>query len=219
MTTIDFVPPKLELPATVLTVNVTECTEFLMPVLVTVHGDPAHVPDPLAPLLHVHDTVAAVGEPFCVTVIRTLAVQRDPVVTREPWSDTDTTGAVTVTFWELVPVAPSSSVAVSVTLYVPLDAYVCDTVAPVPDAPSPKTHESEAIVPSVSDPDPVKEHASAVQECVNDADGGWFGGGGLPTSTSLGLNRDWSCTSSSGSWMPSPESSVQSWLPAPTTVE
>ena len=58
--------------------NVTECVEFLMPVLVTVHGVAAHVPDPLAPLLHAHDTVADVGEPFCVTVTSTLAFQRDP---------------------------------------------------------------------------------------------------------------------------------------------
>ena len=105
MTTIDFVPPKLELPATELTVNVTERVAFLMPVLVAVHGVAAHVPDPLAPLLHAHDTVADIGEPFCVTVTSTLAFQRDP----------DTTGAVTVTFWELLPVAPSSSVAVKVT--------------------------------------------------------------------------------------------------------
>ena len=55
-----------------------------MPVLVTVHGVAAQVPDPLTPLFHVHDTVADVGEPFCVTVTRTLAFQREPVLTREP---------------------------------------------------------------------------------------------------------------------------------------
>ena len=52
-----------------------------MPVFVTVHGDEEHVPDPLAPLLHVQETFLETGAPFCVTVITTLAFQRDPVLT------------------------------------------------------------------------------------------------------------------------------------------
>ena len=47
--------------------------------------------------------------------------------------------AVTVIGWLIVPVAPSSSVTVNVTVYVPAAAYVCDGLATVPAAvPSPK---------------------------------------------------------------------------------
>ena len=73
---IDFCPPKLELPPTVLTVSLTEAVRFLIPVFVTVHGDEEHVPDPVAPLLHVQETFVETGAPFCVTVITTLAFQR-----------------------------------------------------------------------------------------------------------------------------------------------
>ena len=41
-------------------------------------------------------------------------------------------GAVTVIGWLMVPVAPSSSVTVNVTVYVPAAAYVCVGLATVP---------------------------------------------------------------------------------------
>jgi hypothetical protein len=95
---------------------------------------------------------------------------------------------------------------------------VCDTVAPVPVVLSPKLHEYEVMVPSVSDPDPMNEHVSPAHEYVNDAVGGWFGGL-PPVSTILGANTEESWTSSSGSWMPSPDSSVQLKLPFVVSVE
>ena len=118
---IDFCPPKLELPPTVLTVSLTEAVRSLIPVIVTVQGDDEHVPDPVAPLLHVQAMLVETGDPFCVTVITTLAFQRGPAFTAFPWSDTTGIGAVTVTLCVALPVAPSSSVAVSVTPYVPAD--------------------------------------------------------------------------------------------------
>ncbi len=111
---IDFCPPKLELPPTVLTVSLTEAVLLLIPVFVTVHGVEEHVPDPLAPLLHVQDTLVEIGAPFRVTVMTTLARHLVPLLTALPWRETKG-GAVTVTSWVALPVAPSSSVAVRTT--------------------------------------------------------------------------------------------------------
>ena len=154
-----------------MTVSFTERVPLLIPVFVTVHGDDVQVPDPLAPLLHVQETLLETGVPPCVTEMSTLALHRDPVPVELPCRATDS-DAVTVTFWVALPVAPSSSVAVSVTGYVPADAYECAAEAPEAVVPSPKFHTSEAIAPSVSEPEPVNEHVSPLQEKVNDAVGG-----------------------------------------------
>jgi hypothetical protein len=70
-----------------------------------------------------------------------------------------------------------------------------------------------------ADAEPSNEHVSPVQEYANDAVGGWFGGGlPPPDSTITGVKTDPE-TSSRGSWIPSPESSVQSMFPLLTTVE
>src|SRR5947207_4256129 len=52
-----------------------------------------------------------------------------------------------------VAVAPWSSVTVTVAVYVPLAAKVCEVVTPEPVAPSPKFQSYDAIVPSRS-PEP-----------------------------------------------------------------
>lgn len=75
---VDVVPPKLVLPATVSTVNVTEPVRFAIPDVLTVHGVALQLPEPVAPLLHVQVTAAVL---FVVTV--TLAVQVDPLFVLE----------------------------------------------------------------------------------------------------------------------------------------
>lgn len=145
-TTSDFVPPKLELPFTAETVNVTDPTRFGMPDFETEHWPLAfvvHVPLPVVPLLHDHATVAPEsGEPLSVTVIVTFAVHFEPLLALEPASATLTPvpGELTVTFCDALPVAPALSVTVSVTAYVPPAAYVCEGSSAVELAPSPKVH-------------------------------------------------------------------------------
>jgi hypothetical protein len=151
--------------------SLTEAVPFLIPDLVTVHGVDEQVPDPLAPLLHVQETLVEIGAPFCVTETTTLAFHRDPLRVAVPCSATDG-GAVTVIVRVALPVALSSSVAVRVTEYVPANAYECDTDPPEAPDPSPKSHAREAIVPSESEPDPVNVHANPLHEKVNDAVGG-----------------------------------------------
>ena len=76
------------------------------------------------------------------------------------------------------------------------------------------------IEPSLSDePDASNEHERFVHEYVNDAVGAWFGGGPPPgPATVLGWKTTASETSSSGSLMPSPDSSVQARLPSAFSV-
>src|SRR5690348_2012966 len=57
-------------------------------------------------------------------------------------------GGSTLTLWVDVDVAPPLSVTVSVTEYVPPDAYTCCVAMPVPVVPSPKFHAYDTIVPS-----------------------------------------------------------------------
>src|SRR3954447_7322135 len=87
-------------------------------------------------------------------------------------------GAIALKTCEVVPVA-LPSLTVSVTLYVPTAAYVCDGVWPLPVVPSPKVQDQLAIeVPSGSlEPLPSKPQARPVQPPVNLAVGGVFGGG------------------------------------------
>jgi hypothetical protein len=68
-------------------------------------------------------------------------------------------GTETVTDRVVVAVPPRLSVTVSVIVYVPAAAYVCDAVAPEPVVPSPKFQAYEAMLPSES----VDALASAVQ--------------------------------------------------------
>jgi hypothetical protein len=138
-TVIDFVPAKLELPPTEVTVNVTEAVCLRSPDLLTVQVVGEQFPEPDAPLLHAPETVVATGEPLLVTVIVTFAVHLDPLFTLDPLRETVTIGgAETVTFLEVVPEAPSSSETVSVTEYVPPAAYVCEGLTPPPEVLSPK---------------------------------------------------------------------------------
>src|SRR3978361_1389763 len=92
----------------------------------------------------------------------------------ESWATT--AAAVTLTSWLTVFVAPLSSVTVSLTVYVPAEAYVWFTVTPVPAAlVSPKSHEYVANVPSGSlDPDPSNPAFRSTDEDVNAATGDWF---------------------------------------------
>ena len=115
VTVIALVPPKLELPLTVFTVKRTDPTALRISVREIVHcpSDPVEQdPVPVAPLLHVPTTLApGSGEPLEVRVMRTLAVQRGPVVALEPASATSgwTTAAVTMTTADVPLVAPWSS--------------------------------------------------------------------------------------------------------------
>jgi hypothetical protein len=137
----DFVPPKAELPPTVSTVKVTDDVLFLIPDLLTVQGAGVveQLAEPLAPLLHVPDTLATTGEPSLVTVTVTVAVQVDPAYAPTPLNAT-VRGAETTTLCDETPVAPSSSVVVRVTGNVPPDAYACELVGPDAPAPSPNVH-------------------------------------------------------------------------------
>jgi hypothetical protein len=144
---IELVPVNVELPATVFTVKRTDPTFFLIPDFDTVHcpSDPViHEAAPVAPLLQVPETdTACTGEPLLVTVIRTFAVHCDPLLVLEPASATLVTAAdgVTVMLDDVLPMAPSSSWTVSVTVYVPPFGYACETVTPVPAVLSPKFQE------------------------------------------------------------------------------
>src|SRR4051794_6011250 len=83
--------------------------------------------------------------------------------------------AVTVTDFVAVVVAPSLSVTLSVTAYVPPAAYVWVAVAPADVPPSPHAHEYEATVPSGSpDPAEVAEQSSPEQVTAALAVGGVF---------------------------------------------
>ncbi len=86
---------------------------------------------------------------------------------------------MTVTCCDDVPVAPSSSVTVRLTLYVPPAAYVCVVVDPEPLVPSPKFHAHAVTVPSASlDDRPSKATSRPFAVAVNAASGMLFGGGG-----------------------------------------
>ena len=65
-------PSKLELPSTVFTLKVTDVVRFDIADLLTVQVVGEQVPAPVAPLLHVPETVVATGEPFCTTAMVTL---------------------------------------------------------------------------------------------------------------------------------------------------
>src|SRR5690625_160402 len=66
-------------------------------------------------------------------------------------SDAANTSLVTVTDCDTVCVAPSSSVTVSATGYVPASVYSCEAVTPVSVVPSPKSQTYEVMVPSSSE--------------------------------------------------------------------
>ena len=86
---------------------------------------------------------------------------------------------MTVTCCDDVPVAPSSSVTVRLTLYVPPAAYVCVVVDPEPLVPSPKFHAHAVTVPSESlDDRPSNATPKPFAVAVNAASGTLFGGGG-----------------------------------------
>jgi len=215
---IDGVPPKLELPPTDVTVNVTEVVLVRIPDLLTVQVVGEHVPEPVAPLLQVPETLVATGEPLFVTAIVTFAVHRDPLRTLELLRDTIFAGgADAVTLFVLDAWAPSLSVTVSVTAYVPSVPYVCEEVTPLPVNVSPKLQAYDAMVPSSDDADPSNEHVSPLQEDVNDGIGGWFGGG--PESPTIFGVKTAAWTSRSGSLTPSGDSSAQPELPLLTSVE
>ena len=84
----------------------------------------------------------------------------------------------------------------------PAAAKVCGNVDEVYVVPA-TFHEREAMVPSLSVLVSVNVHVSDEQVCVNEATGAALL---PPVLTSVGENVD---TSSSGSLVPSPESSVQ----------
>ncbi len=89
-------------------------------------------------------------------------------------------GAVTVTDFVAVSVAPLSSVTVSFTVYVPADPYVWLGLTPLPGEESPKSHAYDATVPSASaDADASNATARSVGVAVNDAVGGLFAGGAV----------------------------------------
>jgi hypothetical protein len=106
-TTIDLVPSKLELPPTVLTVNVTEFVRFRIPDLLAEHGAGVveQLAPPLAPPLHAPETLVARGVPLLVTPTVTVAVQVDPLLALDALRET-VAGAETVTLLEELPAAP-----------------------------------------------------------------------------------------------------------------
>lgn len=137
-TVIELVPPNVVLPPTVFTVKRTDPTFFRIPDFETVHCplEPVvHDALPLAPLLQDPETATpAAGEPLFVTAIVTFAVHLEPLLTLVLVSATfvPLVEEETVTLREELPVEPSSSVTVSVTVYVPGLLYVCDGVAVAP---------------------------------------------------------------------------------------
>ena len=81
-----------------------------------------------------------------------------------------------------VPTSPSSSVTVSVTVYVPASVYVACVVTPVAVVPLPRSHEYEVIVPSESvDVEPLRLTVYGMVPAVDTtratAVGGTFGVG------------------------------------------
>ena len=82
----------------------------------------------------------AIGETICLGLFgRTFSLGPDELDRVIRWGEFG--GSVTVTFLLWVPVAPSLSVTVSSTKYVPPAAYLWLGVAPLPVSPSPKSHE------------------------------------------------------------------------------
>ena len=81
---------------------------------------------------------------------------------------------VTVTGCDFEFGAPSSSVTVSVTVYVPAAAYVWLGFVAVDVPPSPKVQERDAIVPSLSLDASVKLAVSPLVVNEKFATGGWF---------------------------------------------
>jgi hypothetical protein len=106
----------------VLTVNLTELVLLRIPDLLTEQGADVveQLADPLAPLLQLPATVVETGEPPLVTDTVTVAVHVEPLLAADlPSATVD--GTVTVTSFEAVAVAASSSVVVSATENVPAD--------------------------------------------------------------------------------------------------
>src|ERR1041384_5399342 len=124
-------PDFLNLPA----VNTTVPSEPVVPL-----GVPEINP------LHCALTVAPLIGLFAGSVIFTVActfLAPGTLMTLSEMDATRTTLArvgCTVTDTELLAVAPRLSVTVSVAVKVPAAEYVCETVAPLPDVPSPKFH-------------------------------------------------------------------------------
>ena len=85
-------------------------------------------------------------------------------------------GAVTVTDCVSESVARSSSVTMRLTVYGPPAVYVCEGLTSVEVAPSPKL-QAWVMVPSASVDVLVKAQVRPEHDALNDADGGWFGGG------------------------------------------
>ena len=118
----------------------------------------------------------------------TSAVPRPPETVRPNASAAITAGSTgpgggvssaTVTERVVVAVAPSSSVTVRVTGYVPATPKVCDAVTPVAVPPSPKVQAYERTVPSGSvEPDPSTATDSPLGVAVAAAVGARFGAGG-----------------------------------------
>jgi hypothetical protein len=81
---------------------------------------------------------------------------------------------VTVTLRVVVDEAPPLSVTVSVTVYVPAAAYVCDGLVAVDVPPSPNAQEREAIVPSASVLPSVNVHVRPLHDGVKAAVGAWL---------------------------------------------
>ena len=100
--------------------NVAEVVRFWIPDLLMTHGagvvEQLDVPD--APLLHVPLTVVEIDEPLRVTETVTRAVHFEPLETLDGLNMTVVT-ETGLTARDVVAVAPSSSVVVSVTVYVP----------------------------------------------------------------------------------------------------
>src|SRR5207253_1078459 len=98
-------------------------------------------------------------------------VTSDPACTVGGWF-----GAVTVTDRDVLPVAPSSSVTVSRTVYVPPAPYVCDGLWLLELPPPPKPQLQATTRPSGSLLASAKLQVSPEQLDVKAAVGDWFAG-------------------------------------------
>src|SRR3954447_23085947 len=124
-------------------------------------------------------TAKLVAPPATVQVPPVSAAPHPLATVRPNESAARAAGAVTVTDFVALSVAPLSSVTVSFTVYVPADPYVWLGLTPLTGAEeSPKSHAYDATVPSTSaDADASNATARSVAVAVNDAVGGLFPAG------------------------------------------
>src|SRR2546425_11923084 len=151
-------------------------------------------------------TVALTGTPVASVPLSTTDQPERPAnvvkLNTVPSIVAPSTGAVTVTDCDVVPVAPWLSVTVSCTVYVPAAPYAWLTLCVVAVPPSPKDQLQLATRPSGSLLASVKPQLRPLQLAENDAVGGWFGGDctGGPGTTLLAPSPCMPCLDCPACW-------------------